>query len=98
MIVYARFVPSRYFCWAPYHSQNHYEMDVTVNGRVLTAGEIQRRYRRPQKGINSRTIEDQKDIIAQYERTYGKNERAEVTLRYRVNGGAEQTWHWPQQK
>jgi hypothetical protein len=95
MIVYARFVPSRYFCWAPFHSQNNYEMDVTVNGKALTGGEIQKRYRRPQKGVNSRSIQDEKGIIMQYEQTYGKNEHAEVTLRYRVNGGAEQVWHWP---
>jgi hypothetical protein len=95
MIAYARFSPSRYFCWAPFHAQSNYEMGVTVNGRALTAGEIERRYRRPQKGINSRTIQDEKGIIMQYEQTYGKSERTEVTLRYRVNGGAEQVWQWP---
>jgi len=39
MIGYARFVPSRYFCWAPYDIQTEYRLDVTVNGRRLTAKE-----------------------------------------------------------
>jgi len=97
MIGYARFVPSRYFCWAPYDSQNHYEMEVTVDGKRLDGNEIRQRYRRPQKGINNRAIQHEKDIIIQYERTYGRNENAEVTLRYRTNGGEEQLWRWPPQ-
>ena len=97
MIGYARFVPSRYFCWAPYDSQNHYEMEVTVDGKRLDSDEIRQRYRRPQKGINNRAIQHEKDIIMQYERTYGRNESAEVTLRYRTNGGEEQLWRWPPQ-
>jgi hypothetical protein len=70
-------------------------MEVAVDGRALTAEEIRQRYRRPQKGVNNRSIQHEKDIIMQYEQTYGKNDTAEVTLRYRVNGGAEQVWHWP---
>ena len=48
MIVYARFVPSRYFCWAPYDAQSEYSLQVTIDGRPLANQEIRRRYRRPQ--------------------------------------------------
>jgi hypothetical protein len=40
MIVYARFVPSRYFCWAPFDIQTEYKLRVTVNGRPLKSSEF----------------------------------------------------------
>jgi hypothetical protein len=96
-IGYARFVPSRYFCWAPFDAQNEFVIDARVGGRELTAEEIRRRYRRPQRGVDNRAVQHVKDIIIGYETTYGAGEGAEVVLRYRVNGGEERTWRWPQE-
>ena len=96
MIVYARFVPSRYFCWAPFDIQTEYKLQVTVNGRPLTGKEIRFRYRRPQAGTDNRSPQHVIDIIQGYEENYGRNDRAQVMMRYRVNGKQEQVWRWPQ--
>jgi hypothetical protein len=96
MIVYARFVPSRYFCWAPYDIQTEYRLRVEVNGRDLTAPEIRSRYRRPARGTDNRSPQHVMDIVQGYEERYGRNDHARVVMRYRVNGKEEQTWRWPQ--
>jgi hypothetical protein len=95
MIAHARFVPSRYFCWAPYDAQSEYRLDVVIHGRPLSAQQIRRRYRRPQQGVDNRSIQHVIDIVQQYEQTYGRNDHAQVTMRYRVNGKQEQVWQWP---
>jgi hypothetical protein len=95
MIGYARFVPSRYFCWAPYDIQTEYRLQVSVNGQPLTAKQIQARYRRPKSGTDNRSPQHVIDMIQGYEETYGRNDRAEVIMRYRVNGKEEQEWRWP---
>lgn len=92
MIVYARFVPSRYFCWAPYDVQTDYWITTIVNGRKLTAREVQARYRRPQHGTDNRSPQHVIDILQGYEETYGRNDHAQVTMRYRVNGKEERRW------
>jgi hypothetical protein len=97
MIVYARFVPSRYFCWAPFDIQTEYKLQVKVNGRPLTGQEIRARYRRPQNGTDNRSPQHVIDILQGYEETYGRADHAEILMRYRVNGKQEQTWRWPPQ-
>lgn len=97
MIGYARFVPSRYFCWAPFDIQTDYRIDVNVGGRDLTAAEIRRRYRRPRKGTDNRSPQHVIDIMEQYEETYGRNDHARVVMKYRVNGKPEQEWRFPSQ-
>ena len=94
-IVYARFVPARYFCWAPYDSQNDYVIEVVMDSRALSRDEIRRRYKKRAKGTDNRSIQHIKDIISGYETSYGAQENAQVTLSYRVNGGEEQSWKWP---
>ena len=96
MIGYARFVDSRYFCWAPYDIQTEYRLNVTVNGRPLTAKQIQARYKRPRAGADNRSPRHVIDILQGYEETYGRNDRAEIVMKYRVNGKEEQEWRWPQ--
>jgi hypothetical protein len=93
-IVYARFVPARYFCWAPYDAQNEYEIEATVGGRPLNPQEIRQRYRKPQEGVDNRSIQHIKDIIQGVE-LKAPGDNAQVRLRYRVNGGDEQIWQWP---
>ena len=96
MIVYARFVPSRYFCWAPFDMQTEYRLEVTVGGRPLTPDQIRRRYRRPQTGVDNRAAQHIIDIVEGYEQRYGAADHAQVLMRYRVNGKAEQQWRYPQ--
>jgi len=95
MIVYARVVPSRYFCWAPMDSQNLYAIEVVIDGRELAPDEIEARYRQPAMGGNWQAIQHVLDKVEQYERTYGRDDGAGVVIAYTVNGGAEETWHWP---
>ena len=92
MIGYARFVPARYFCWAPFDMQTDYSLDVTVAGRRLSAAEIRTRYRRPQRGTDNRSIQNLIDIIQGYEERYGKADNAQVSMKYRINGKEEQEW------
>ena len=49
MIVYARFVPARYYCRAPRDSINEYKLDVFLNGQNLNPEDIKKRYRIDQK-------------------------------------------------
>ncbi|MBR9914925.1 MAG: DUF3421 domain-containing protein [Algicola sp.] len=91
-IVYARFVPERFFCWAPYDSHTKFEVLVTINGRTLSSEEASDRYHYKMKGWEQRSIHNIISLIRQYERSYGKNDHAEVTLIYATNGHPEQTW------
>lgn len=95
MIVYARFTPSRYFCWAPFDIQTEYNLQVHVAGRELSAREIRARYRRPQIGTDNRSPQHVIDILQGYEEKYWRADHAQVRMRYRVNGKEEQTWQWP---
>jgi hypothetical protein len=92
-ILYARFVPARYFCWAPYDMQTDYELQVMIGGRTLTPPEIRGRYRRGAKGTDNRSAQHVIDIVQGVEER--RREGAEVVMRYRVNGGEERTWQWP---
>jgi hypothetical protein len=94
-IVYARFTEARYFCWAPYDAQNEYVIEARVNGKPLTARQIRTRYRRGPEGVDNRSIQHVKDILAGAETLYHRDDPAEVTLRYRINGHEEQVWRWP---
>ncbi len=95
MVIYARFVPSRYFCWAPFDTQTDYRLQVEVGGHPLTGAQIRARYRRPQVGTDNRSPQHVIDIVQGYEEKYGRDDHAHVTMRYRVNGKQEQVWQWP---
>jgi hypothetical protein len=95
-VVYARFTDARYFCWAPYDAQNEYTIEATLDGAALTAAQIRERYRRGPKGVDNRSIQHVKDILAGAETLYHANDPAKVTLRYRINGHEEQVWRWPE--
>jgi hypothetical protein len=94
MIAYARFVPSRYFCWAPYDMQTDYQLEVTVNSSSLTSDEIRRRYRRSARGTDNRSVQHLIDIIQQSERRHHAGDSTQVLMRYRVNGKEEEEWRW----
>ena len=95
-IAYARFVPTRYFCWAPFDIQTDYVAKSTVNGRELTAAEFRRRYRRPMSGFDNRSPQHVIDMLQQVEeKRLALGENAVIAMQYRVNGKQFQEWHWP---
>lgn len=93
-IVYARFVESRYFCWAPYDMQTQYRVAVNVNGEELNGKQIRERYRRSQAGSDNRSPQHLKDIFSQTDASYHPEDAVVVVLRYRVNGKEERTWRF----
>jgi hypothetical protein len=92
LIVTARFIPERFFCWAPFDEHSHIDINVIINGRELTDNEIEKRYRYVSKGIEPRSINNVFNLITQYESTYGKNDNADVEVNYSVNGHKERKW------
>jgi len=95
-IVYARFVPTRYFCWAPYDTQTDYTATATVNGKKLTSAEFRQRYRRPQRGFDNRSPQHVFDMLEQVEKKRaGLGESATIVVKYRVNGKEAREWRWP---
>jgi hypothetical protein len=95
MIVAARFHPMRYYCWAPYDSQNEYQIHALIDGHALSRAQVESRYRLQTPAINPRTIYQVTDIISYVERVYHEHDQAKVTVAYRTNGGPEREWHWP---
>ena len=95
LIVHARFHESRYLCWAPFDAHSEYEISVEMAGRTLTPKETRNRYRMPDSGLDSRSIQHVKNIIKQYEQTYGRTDNARVALVYTTNGKIQPTWYWP---
>ena len=91
-IIYARFVPERFFCWAPYDSHTKFETFVTINGKTLSQEEAENRYGYKMKGWEQRSIDNIFSLIKQYELTYGKNDMADVTVLYSTNGKPEKEW------
>ena len=97
-IVYARFVPTRYFCWAPYDIQTDYVATATVDGNRLSGAEFRKRYRRPARGFDNRSPRHVIDMFQQVEEKRAKlGEQARIVMKYRVNGKEEQEWRWPPQ-
>jgi hypothetical protein len=97
-IVYARFVPTRYFCWAPYDIQTDYVATATVNGKTLSGAEFRSRYRRNSRGFDNRSPWHVIDMFRQVEEKRSKlGEQATIVMKYRVNGKEPQEWRWPPQ-
>jgi len=94
-IIYAKFVPTRYLCWAPYDQISFYRIEVDKEGRLLSPDEIERRYHMPAAGRENRAIQHVLNAISQYEATYGRTDRVTVRVVYRVNGKPEETWTLP---
>ncbi|MDO5971184.1 hypothetical protein Q4Q35_15350 [Flavivirga aquimarina] len=92
LIIYARFVPERFFCWAPYDQHTQMEVEVVINNKKLTKKEIQERYHYRSIGWEKRSINNVFDIIKQYESTYGLNDNAKVVVKYSINGQKQQIW------
>ena len=91
-IIYARVIPERFFCWAPYDQHTHYELFVEAKGVELTKSEIQERYHYRATGWEPRSIFNVINIVNQYESTYGETDRARVKIKYSINGNSEEIW------
>jgi hypothetical protein len=96
LVVHARFVPSRWLCWAPNDYAVQYRLHVSARGRNLDPSDIQRRYHLSSQGWYENPAENIMDIVRKYEQTEGKNDIAEVQLFYRVDGGETKQWQWPE--
>ena len=95
-IVYARFVPSRYFCWAPFDTQTDYVAKAIVNGHELTPAEFRQRYRRPMRGFDNRSPQNVIDMFKQVEeKRSALGDKAVIVMKYRVNGKEPLEWRWP---
>src|SRR5215467_9787857 len=85
-IVYARFVPTRYFCWAPFDTQTDYVAAATVNGHELPAAEFQKRYRRPRRVFDNRSPQHVIDMLQQAEEKHAaQGDKSSILMKYRVN-------------
>ena len=92
LVINARFAPERFFCWAPYDSHVQFKTSVEINGKFLTLEEAEKRYKYKMGGWEQRSIYNIFSIISQYEKTYGKNDDARVTIIYSINGHQEKVW------
>ncbi len=93
LIAVARFVPERFFCWAPFDEHSYVVINVLVDGKQLTNKEIERRYRYLSEGWEPRSINNVFNLIKQYELTYGKDDNATVEVKYSTNGNKERIWN-----
>lgn len=96
-IVYARGVDTRYFAWAPYDRISIFELKARRGSEELGPEEIAARYRLPNSKRDNRAIEHVIAVVRQVETSKDVAERVEAELRYRVNGGPERTWRYPDQ-
>ncbi len=92
LVVYARFIPERFFCWAPYDEHSYYEISIEIDNQVLSKNEIQNRYGVYAQGWEPRSIHNILSIINQYESSYGKNDQAIVEVIYSINGHKKKLW------
>lgn len=93
-IVAARFVPERFFCWAPYEEVTLFEIEATLDSRPLTSGEIQERYGMARNGRQDRSIHNVISVLRWRE----SREKNPVTVRlnFTTNGRPQQVWAWPE--
>jgi hypothetical protein len=96
-IAYARTVPERFFCWAPFDIHTEFVVDVELAGKRLSPPEIKARYSYLPRGWEPRSIHNLFSIVAQYEATYGASDDARVTIDYSINGHPRQRWTPPTQ-
>lgn len=94
---HARFVPTRYLCWAPYDEIVFYEIAVELPDGPLTQEQVKERYRIPKWGRSNRSWAHVTDVVAFYETTSGRGDGANTEVRYTVNGRGPFAWNWPEQ-
>jgi len=92
-VIYARFIPERFFCWGPYDNHTRFEVFVEINGQVLSSNEAEQRYKYKMKGWEQRSIYNIFSLISQYETTYGTQDNAKVSVVYSTNGHPQKEWN-----
>lgn len=95
LVVRARFVDERFFCWAPFDEATRFETQVVIGGRTLSREETNRRYRHGSAGWENHSVHNVLRMIRQYESTYGRSDQAQVTVTYSINGHPSRIWTWP---
>ncbi|MEM1354781.1 MAG: hypothetical protein AAGC44_11590 [Planctomycetota bacterium] len=96
MMVFARFDDRRFFCWGPHDQQTAYDIHVVIAGEPLDQAQIEQRYRIPAAGYEYRATAHLLGLIEQYEKTLGREDQAQVQVRYGVNGRPlTEVWQWP---
>lgn len=91
----ARFHDDRFFTWAPHDEWTDFEIEATVDGRPLSPAEIVERYGYTAVGAEPRAGAHVLRAVRLAEKREHADDPAAVVVRYRVNGGEEQTWSWP---
>jgi len=94
-IVRSRLVDSRWLAWAPNDYAVWYRLTVHMDGRDLSPDEIAKRYGLLSEQVYENPARNVMDIVEQRERTYGKDDHAEVLMVYRPNGEPSKEWRWP---
>lgn len=100
-VTHCQFRATSFFCWDPHNAMIRYEMTVTVAGSSLTPHEIRDRYGiafgldTTPVGWEHHNIHNIFHLVAVTESRYHQTDPASVTIRYSVNGGEEQLWHYP---
>jgi hypothetical protein len=91
-IFYALFIPERFFCWSPYDEHTYYKIEVIIGIQSLTKKQIKERYKYKAVGWEPRAISNVFNLITQYESSYGKNDKATVSISYSTNGHKSRVW------
>ena len=103
-IAAAPFVPGlRYFAWAPFHEPARCHIQVELDGRMLDADLVARRYGLPRFHRKPGSPEDWQlndirnvlEVIEAYESTAGRHDRAQVLVEIRRTGKPLEVWRWP---
>lgn len=94
LIGYARFIPERFFCWAPYDQHTYYEIQVRLDNNLLNTGEVAARYKYKAKGWEPRSIYNVFNMVKHFEEGIDASDRAQVLIRYSINGRKQQEWRY----
>ncbi len=94
-IIAARFIPERFFCWAPFDEHTLLHTEIEIDNNELSREETDTRYRYLMNTWEPRAVHNVFNIVEQYETTYGKTDSARVIIKYSTNGHPEQTWQFP---
>ena len=95
LIVHARFIPERYFCWAPFDQCTRYRIEVSIAGKPLDPEAISARYHIAADFWDARAAANILSVVRRYETTLGRHDKAEVRIYHTVNGRPERLWTWP---
>ena len=95
LVAHARFVPEKWFCWAPFDEHVAFSVQATVNGVELSPAEIAGRYRIRHDGAREyHALGNITSKLIQWERSYGREDEVTIRMKYRINGKEEKEWLW----